>query len=625
MIQYPRYSMQQYLNIRTAYFPSFSADGSHVAFLTDVTGTPQVWMANVDRQAKHALWPEQLTFSDERVSWVQFSPVDKNTLFFARDKGGNENAQLYLLSLETGLETSLCEGFDDVMHTPGGWLPDGKSFLFAANRRNAELFDVYVQPLGGEARLVWENQQPGFMINLIFSPDGRRALTILEVNSSRHDLYEIELSTGKARLLSSQDTPAVYGWADYAANGISLLITTDLNSDFIYLASMDLQTGKITPLIQENADVEMARLSPDRRRLVYAFNRGGVSGIYLLELVTGRQYQAPAIGRGPGLLASMTGNDSVQFSPDSSTLAIAYTGACIPADIWLWDWQTDSVQPVTRSSTAGINRQSFAEPELVHYPTFDMDPASGSTRMIPAWLFLPPERKGPLPVVVHVHGGPEGQYRPNLHAVAQYFVNQGFAVLATNVRGSSGYGKEYRSLDDVEKRMDSVNDLAHAALWLKAQPEFDSEKIAVMGASYGGFMVLASLTAYPDLWAAGVDIVGLSNFVTFLENTSGYRRAHRAAEYGTLEYDREFMESIAPSNHLDKIKAPLMVIHGRNDPRVPVTETLQIVQKLEARGVPVQSMIFEDEGHGLVKLKNKLAAYPEIARFLKKHLGIGQE
>jgi dipeptidyl aminopeptidase/acylaminoacyl peptidase len=617
--------MQQYLNIRTAYFPSFSAAGSRMAFLTDITGTPQVWMVDVSRQAKHALWPDQLTFSDERVSNVQFSPVDENILFFARDRGGNENAQLYLLSLETGLETPLSEGYDDVMHTPGGWAPDGKSFLFAANRRNADLFDIYVQALNGEARLVWENRLPGFITNLIFSPDGSHALAIIAVNSSHHDFYEIELSTGKARRLSSPENQAVYEWADYAANGISLLIATDLNHDFIYLASMDLQTVKITPLIQEDADVELARLSPDRRRLAYALNREGVSEIYVLELVSGRQYQAPAIGRGPGLLESMVGNDSLQFSPDSGTLAIAYTAACTPPDIWLWNWHTGDIEPITHSSTAGINPHSFVEPELVHFPTFDSDPATGSTRMIPGWLFLPPDRTGPLPVVVHVHGGPEGQYRPNLHPVAQYFLNQGFAVLATNVRGSTGYGKAYRHLDDVEKRMDSVNDLAHAALWLKSQPQFDSGKIVVMGASYGGFMVLASLTAYPDLWAAGVDIVGLSNFVTFLENTSGYRRAHRAAEYGSLEHDREFMERIAPSNHLDKIVAPLMVIHGKNDPRVPVTETLQIVQKLEARGVPVQSMIFDDEGHGLVKLKNKLVAYPEVARFLKKHLGLDPE
>jgi dipeptidyl aminopeptidase/acylaminoacyl peptidase len=224
--------------------------------------------------------------------------------------------------------------------------------------------------------------------------------------------------------------------------------------------------------------------------------------------------------------------------------------------------------------------------------------------------------------VVFVHGGPEGQFRVNFQPVVQYLVQQGYAVLAPNVRGSNGYGKAYGHLDDVEKRMDSVNDLAHAAMWLKAQPEFDADKIAVMGASYGGFMVLSSLTTYPELWAAGVDIVGIGNFVTFLENTSEYRRAHRSAEYGSLERDRAFLEHISPSNHLENVRAPLIVIHGANDPRVPLSETLQLVKKLQERGVPVQSLIFDDEGHGLVKLKNKLAAYPEVVAFLNKHLAV---
>jgi dipeptidyl aminopeptidase/acylaminoacyl peptidase len=188
------------------------------------------------------------------------------------------------------------------------------------------------------------------------------------------------------------------------------------------------------------------------------------------------------------------------------------------------------------------------------------------------------------------------------------------------VRGSTGYGKAYSHLDDVEKRMDSVADLAHAAHWLKARPEIDGGRIAVYGGSYGGFMVLSALTAYPDLWAAGVNIVGISNFVTFLENTSEYRRSHRESEYGSLARDRDFLESIAPINHLDQIQAPLMVIHGANDPRVPLSEAEQLVAGLQERGIPVEFLVFDDEGHGLAKLKNKLVAYPAVVEFLGKYL-----
>jgi dipeptidyl aminopeptidase/acylaminoacyl peptidase len=221
---------------------------------------------------------------------------------------------------------------------------------------------------------------------------------------------------------------------------------------------------------------------------------------------------------------------------------------------------------------------------------------------------------------VFVHGGPESQFKPYFNFFIQYFVHNGYAVLAPNVRGSTGYGKAYSHLDDVDKRMDSVADLANATYWLKRQPGIDGDRLVVMGGSYGGFMVLSALTATPDLWAAGVDVVGISNLATFLENTSQYRRAHREAEYGSLARDRQFLESIAPINHVDKITAPLMVIHGANDPRVPLSEAEQLVAALNARGVPVEFLVFDDEGHGLVKLKNKLVAYPAIVRFLEAHL-----
>lgn len=261
----------------------------------------------------------------------------------------------------------------------------------------------------------------------------------------------------------------------------------------------------------------------------------------------------------------------------------------------------------------GLATESFVAPELVHYPSFH-------ELKIPAWLFVPTGGDTPYPTIMYVHGGPEGQTRPLLYPVLQYFVAQGYAVFAPNVRGSVGYGKRYAHLDDVRKRMDSVADLAGGVDWIKGRSDLDSSRVAVYGGSYGGFMVLAALTTYPELFASGVNIVGISNFVTFLENTSNYRRAHREAEYGSLATDRDFLEEISPLNHVDKIRAPVMVIHGRNDPRVPVGEAEQLVKELEARGIKAPLMIFEDEGHGLVKLKNKRVAYPAIAEFLETHL-----
>ena len=245
--------------------------------------------------------------------------------------------------------------------------------------------------------------------------------------------------------------------------------------------------------------------------------------------------------------------------------------------------------------------------------------------MIPAWFYRPVDAgrtpAGRLPpVIVYPHGGPESQERANFAPLFQYFLARGYAILAPNVRGSSGYGTAYMNLDNTTRRMDSVADLAHAAYWLRDQKQGDPKRLAVYGGSYGGFMVLASVTHYPDLWAAGIDVVGIANFVTFMEKTGAYRRAHREAEYGNLREHRAFFEKISPIHHVDKIKCPMMVIHGANDPRVPIEEAEQIVAALRKRGIPVEYLRYEDEGHGLAKLKNRLDAYPKMAAFLDKYL-----
>jgi dipeptidyl aminopeptidase/acylaminoacyl peptidase len=272
---------------------------------------------------------------------------------------------------------------------------------------------------------------------------------------------------------------------------------------------------------------------------------------------------------------------------------------------------------LTQSSLAGIPQSSFVEPELIRYKTFD-------GRQIPAWYYRP--QNGSLsngrgfPVIVNVHGGPEGQAQPGFNGVNQYFLSRGYAVLAPNVRGSTGYGKTFTHLDDVEKREDSVKDLAAAVEWLKTQGGADPKRIAVTGGSYGGYMTLAAITLYPDLWAAAIDTVGIANFESFLKNTSGYRRKLREVEYGTLERDLEFLKSVSPLFKVDRIKTPLMVIHGKNDPRVPYTEAEQIVEALRKRGSPVEYKLFDDEGHGVNKLSNRLIVYPLMADFLDKYM-----
>jgi len=613
----PSYPIERYLNARNAYNPTFAANGRFLTFLTDISGLAQVWRVPLPDPAaaqETCYWPEQLTFGSERVLSVQQSPAPgDNRLIFTRDVGGNENAQLYLLDPDSGTEQCLTSGYPDAMHIPGDWSADGRFLLFSANRRHPAQFDLYRLSLEtGAADIVWLHENAGYLWGATFSPDGRFAAVVRAAQSAEHDLFLVELVTGQTRRLNPTGRAARYHNLAYDKNGRFLYLNTDLDHDFLHVARVDLATRKWERLVAPNWDVELLTIAPNGRFLAYVVNVDGDSRVELLDLAFGRARVAPLPAGAPGVVGLRT--DGLAFAADSSRLAFAYSRATRSYDVYVWDLDAEAerVRRVTASSHGGIPVETFVAPQLVHYPTFD-------GRAIPAWWYRPLAEED-LPVVVMVHGGPESQARPFFNFLIQYFVHNGYAILVPNVRGSTGYGRAYSRLDDVEKRMDAVADLAHAARWLKAQPGIDGARLAVYGGSYGGFMVLSALTTYPDLWAAGVSIVGISNFVTFLENTSGYRRSHRESEYGSLAHHRDFLESISPLNYVDQVRAPLMVIHGANDPRVPLSEAEQLVAALRERGVPAEFLVFDDEGHGLAKLKNKLTAYPAVVAFLDRYL-----
>ena len=434
--------------------------------------------------------------------------------------------------------------------------------------------------------------------------------------SASHHLLELDLTTGHARRLDPPDRPARYHSATYTPDGGHVLVVTDLDSDRTNLMRLDLATGQWETVIGPLYDLEHFALSPDGRVIAFTLNQDGFSRLELLEVERGVARPGPTLP--DGVLGFL--DERIAFAPDSTALAFSYATPRSAANVYYWEWagMGQGVRPLTQMPHGGIPATSFVDAELIRYPTFD-------DRLIPAWLYRPREAERPLPVVVVVHGGPESQARPGFDFMVQYLVNRGYAVLAPNVRGSTGYGNAYSHLDDVERRLDSVSDLAYAARWLAQQPEFDGGRIAVQGGSYGGYMVLAALTFHPDLWAAGVDIVGIANFVTFLENTSDYRRQHRESEYGRLVADRELLERVSPINHIERLTAPLLVIHGANDPRVPLSEAQQLVARLAELGRTAELLVFDDEGHGIKLLKNKRVAYAAIARFLDEALGTDAE
>ena len=620
------YDFERYLNVRSAHTPSFSSDGERLSFLLDTTGVPQVW-----RLDDAGEWPQQLTFEDERITFASWSP-ERDELAFGMDEGGDERTQLFRLDGDGETVTPLTDR-PDAIHYWGGWNADGSQFAFASNRRDESVFDVYVQDrdgVGDDAELVREGD--GWLSVAGWSPDDSR-LAVSEMHSSfDYDVYVLDLETRTFDRVTPHEGNVRYQNVQWGPDGDALYLTTDEDADTKYLARLDLESRNLET-VAEGGDwnVESLSLDEDTGRFVFGRNVDGYTDLTAGEL-TGetsfREFPAPELPRGV--------SGGAAFDDDADRFAVTVTGSAENTNVYVADVETGETERWTDAATAGLPRESFVEPRLVHYETFDVDEQRSSAREtesrggreIPAFYSVPSDsgadgeasEDGETPVIVSIHGGPESQRRPSFNPVKQYFLNRGYAYFEPNVRGSSGYGKAYTHLDDVEKRMDSVADIEAGVRWLRDQPEVDPDRIVAMGGSYGGFMVLAAITEYPDLWAAGVDIVGIANFVTFLENTGDWRREHREAEYGSLAEDREFLESISPINNIENIEAPLLVLHGANDPRVPAGEAEQIAERAAAQGVPVQKRIFEDEGHGFSKLENRIEAYTTVADFLDEHV-----
>ena len=607
----------RYLNVRSAYGPGFAPDGEALAFLSDISGVAEAWRVSLPGATAAPLWPDQLSFGGERISHVEYAPSD-GRLLLCGDSGGSELTQLYLLTPDgvalrhlAGTPTTICQF--------GGWSPDGQRIVYASNARDARFFDIYER----DADEGSTDQTRAYMLPNgtywpeRYSPDGASILITRNESLFRNQLILLDRATGAARALTPQPTDAHGKYAspawDAARDGLYLL--SDAGRDTAQLAWLDLASGALRYLTEGAWDAEALAVSRDGARLALVTNENGYSRLDLWEVADGweRRHALASPALGPCVLSDLV------WSPDGRRLAFSRQSSTAPLDVWTLDVATGALSQVTRSATGGVDLATFVEPTLVHYPTFD-------GREIPALLYTPRDAASAArPAVVYVHGGPESQYRPTFNPIVQYFVACGYVVLAPNVRGSSGYGHAYMALDDVRRRMDSVADLRHAALWLAGEGVADARRIAVMGGSYGGFMTLAALTTYPDIWAAGVDIVGIANFISFLENTSPWRRTLREAEYGSLEQDRDFLTEISPLRHVERISAPLIVVHGANDPRVPVGEAEQIVSSLRQRGMPVEYLRYEDEGHGLIKRANRLVAYPAIARFLEDHIGSASE
>jgi dipeptidyl aminopeptidase/acylaminoacyl peptidase len=493
-----------------------------------------------------------------------------------------------------------------VQHQWGGWSADGRSIFYTANSRDERYFDCYVMDLETKkSRRVFA--RAAVLSASALSKDGKTLAALAMRSEVNYELYLVDTATGKGREVAAHQGDAKFLVIGFAADGKSLYLATDLGREFVNLARLDVATGELTFLQDERHDIASALLSADGRWLAFTTNRYGYEGLSVWDTRTHEPVQLPKL---PRAMVAIGG-----FSADGKHLAISLNGPTLTDDLWVLDLPAPQARRVTFSNLAGLDPRTFVEPELIHYRTFD-------GREIPAFLYLPQSapRDRSLPVLLVIHGGPEIEEQPYFWAPYQYFVRRGYAVLTPNIRGSSGYGKTYLALDNGRKRWDALKDIAAAGDWVGTHPSLDRKRVIIFGASYGGFATLAMLAHYPDRFVAGIDFYGFADFQTFLKNTAPYRRPLRIAEYGDPVKDADFFDAISPARHVRKIKAPLFVLQGANDPIVPAAESEQIVKKIKAQGGTVRYLLLPDEGHGLAKLSNRIRAFEEMMRFLDEVL-----
>jgi dipeptidyl aminopeptidase/acylaminoacyl peptidase len=553
---------------------------------------------------------QQLTFFNEPVYGGSFQPTSGGYVIFQKDISGGEWYQLYRYDLSTGDTTLLTDGKS--RNLMGPWSTKGDRIAYTSTRRTGQDTDVWViNPLDVKSDRLLTKLSGGGWQPADWSPDDSKLLVVEEISVNETYLWLFDTATGEKTELTPRNAAekVAYSNARFSKDGKGVYFTSDKDSEFQRLAYLDFST-KQTKVLTGGIpwDVDEFALSWDGRKIAFLTNEDGLSALHLLDTATGNELPVPKlpIGLVSGLLWHKNNRD----------LAFGISSASSPGDCYSLDVTTGKLDRWTYSETA-VKTDGFHEPELVRWKSFDGKTISG-------FLYRPPAKfTGKRPVLIDIHGGPEGQSRPDFLERWNYFVNElGIAIIFPNVRGSTGYGKTFTKLDNGFLREDSYKDINSLFDWIATRPDLDANRIAVTGGSYGGHMTLAVSTFYSDRIRCSIDVVGMSNLVTFLEHTEGYRRDLRRVEYGD-ERDpkmREFLERIAPMNNIEKIKKPMMVVAGKNDPRVPVSESDQIVAGLKKQGTPVWYVMAKDEGHGFQKKNNDDYAFYADVEFLQEFL-----
>jgi dipeptidyl aminopeptidase/acylaminoacyl peptidase len=588
----------RYLMARGAGQAGISPDGSKIAFSYRVTGEPQLWI--VDAAGG---WPIQLTFG-KGITFFRWAP-DGEHLLVGRDAEGNEREGYYLLTMDGTVERQLLP-LSDAFRAFGMFSKDGSQFLFSSTERNGRDFDVYVTDVAsGNSRIVHEGSFGFFPAS--WQPDG----DIVIVNETRgedgNDVHLLNMATGKLSPLFQPEVSAAYRNYQWLPDGSGFFLSTNQDREFSALAFYSLEKEQLEFTSEPDADIANVTLSVDGRYLGWTTNEDGYSIVHILDREDHDEIEAPQLP--PGVYG-------LSFAADTNALTIRVTGPTTPGDVFVLDVASGYLSHSVKSNLAGLDPDTFVVPESLRYMARDGVELQGLLYRPDAAIASNP------PVVVKVHGGPTGQSRPTFQAQVQYLVNKGIAVFDVNVRGSTGFGKTYARLDNQEKRLDSVRDLADTVAFLSQDDRLNTNRIAVMGGSYGGYMVNAVLGSYPGVFDAGASFVGVSDWVRALNDASPALKASDRIEYGDIRDEKwqEFYKVNSPINNAHKIIVPMFVEHGANDPRDPVTESDRIVQTVRDNGGTVTYMRFPDEGHSISKQANRVAFYRQLVSFLEDQL-----
>ena len=595
-------SVAMMAKIGACWSPSFSPDGETVAFISNMNGIPQIW--TIPREGG---WPTLITSLDDPIGSVAWSPSGK-WLSFSMAPGGGMNQQIYIIRPD-GSEIRLLTDGGNETNRLGNWTSDGRKLMMSSNRRLSTAMDAYLVDMENmELELISTSKGIGSFSDI--TTDGKYAILNRLESRGSNDLFLIETQTGQEKIVTEHKGPGTF-FGQFSSSEREIYVGFNKNRNLVAFGKIKItergKPGPIEILVEKSdAELESFKLNNDATLAALIWNVSGRNELTFFDLqknqVINKTISLPSeIVRG------------IDFSKNGKWLAVELSGATTPRDIWILNTETYQFRQLTYSPHAGVDLKTLIAPRLVHFSAHDGLKLTG-------WLYHPQSSYEPGPIVLSFHGGPEGQERPRFRSDYQALLAQGISIFAPNVRGSSGFGKKFVNLDNGELRFNGIKDIKSCVEYVISSGIADPQRIGIMGGSYGGYMVMAGLAYYPDLISVGANLFGVVNFETFFANTEPWMAAISTIEYGDPVTQKDLLKSLSPIHMVDQVRAPTIVLHGANDTNVPVVEAEQVVENLKKRGVPVEYILFPDEGHGFRKTKNRIHSTTSIVNWFIKYL-----